>query len=50
MRRTNYYKGETIFKNVYEIKKENREYEYFGTNSMFLIYPFWKKNIFGEND
>jgi hypothetical protein len=48
MRRTDYYKGETIFKNVYEIKKENREYEYFGTSSMFLLYPFWKRAFWGE--
>ena len=48
MRRTDYLKGKTIFKNIYEIKKENREYEYFGTSSMFLIYPFWKKSFWGE--
>ena len=48
MRRTDYFKGETIFKNIYEIKKENGEYEYFGTSSMFLIYPFWKKSFWGE--
>lgn len=48
MRRTDYFKGETIFKKIYEIKKENSEYEYFGTSSMFLIYPFWKKSFWGE--
>lgn len=43
MRRTHYFKGKVNFKNVYEIKRENGTYKNLGTNSMSILYPFWKK-------
>ena len=43
MKRTDYYKDNVNFKNVYELKRENGTYENLGTSSMLFLYPFWKK-------